>query len=360
MLALTAEAGGKCSTAAYTAWKIFEARPAPGTQQARPPLPAMCRPSQVLLGATAAGGDRGGDFVAGGFGLWSGRGMWRGSWAPGPIPTASQKYRWLGCYGGAGEGTLQVTGGPPVGKRQPLACCGSGNVAGALTAAGAELTPQNSPPGPTCAGSSCPKRVPTCSHPVTQQGFRGPERQRDGWGCYGVERGRGVSWHVSPASRTRPQQRELQASRAARAASHSILAVTPCPLVGTSQGVQRGCPPWDLRPWMGSRVDLWLSQASQSSQLSPDNLRWPDPAPGSHPGTSRTQGPSEQPARTVSGHSVAAALASSWHPTAKGAPAPPAQGCKNIHCRVLRLGTRQVVVARTSGEGHGVQLAPVF
>lgn len=38
-------------------------------------------------------------------------------------------------------------------------------------------------------------------------------------------------------------------------------------------------------------MDLWLSQASQSSQLSPDNLHWPDLAPGSYPGTSLDMGP---------------------------------------------------------------------
>lgn len=221
-------------------------------------------------------------------------------------------------------GDPSVTGGPPVGKWQRLACCGSRNVARALPAADTELTPRNSPPGLTCTGSSCPERVPTCSHPVTQQGFGGPERWQGGQGCCGVERGRRQAGTcplppgpVPGCVSYKHHKQQGQHPAASRPA-------TPCPLVGTPPGVRRVCPPWEARPWLGSRVDLWLSQASQSSQLSPDNLHWPDLAPGSHPGVGWSQGPSERPARTVSGHGVAAALASSQHPQHTVASAPPA------------------------------------
>lgn len=59
---------------AYTGRKIFEARPAPGTQQAGPPLPAMCMPSQVLLGGHCCG--RG----PWGFCCW---GIWASGWEGG-------------------------------------------------------------------------------------------------------------------------------------------------------------------------------------------------------------------------------------------------------------------------------------
>lgn len=95
---------GECTTGAYTAWKIFEARPAPGTRQARPPLPAMCRPRRCCRGATTAGGGLG-DFVSGGFGLQGVMCVW--SSAPGPIPATSQIHSWVGCH------SVQVGDLPP-------------------------------------------------------------------------------------------------------------------------------------------------------------------------------------------------------------------------------------------------------
>lgn len=111
-------------------------------------------------------------------------------------------------------------------------------------------------------------------------------------------------WHMSPTSRTCPQQHELQASQSSRAASHSLLAGDPLSPCGHIPEGAEGLTPWDIHSWPGSRGDLWLShwdlRHPKSSQLSPDNLHWPDPASGSRPGTSQARGPSEQTARTVS------------------------------------------------------------
>lgn len=97
---------------------------------------------------------------------------------------------------------------------------------------------------------------------------------------------------------------------------------------------------------------MWLSQASQSSQLSPDNLRWPDPALGSHPGTGLDMGSFRVSGKDSERAQRGLTLASPWHPGDKGAPVPPAQRCKHIRCCVLQLGYKQEVVAQTAGEGH--------
>lgn len=108
---------GECTTSAYTAWKIFEARPAPGTRQAGPLLPAMCWPRRCCRGATTSGRDLGilflGDLVfregRAGICVWNS--------APGPVPATSQTHSWVGCKRGAGGGPpTPVTGGPSVGK----------------------------------------------------------------------------------------------------------------------------------------------------------------------------------------------------------------------------------------------------
>lgn len=112
---------GECTTGAYTARKIFEARPAPGTRQAGPPLPAMCRPRRCCRGATAAGGDLG-DSVSGGFGLQGRReggylcvelSSWPQSCHQPNIPLGRVQE---GCRWGISH--PRVTGGPSVGKQQ--------------------------------------------------------------------------------------------------------------------------------------------------------------------------------------------------------------------------------------------------
>lgn len=172
---------------------------------------------------------------------------------------------------GVQVGAPLVTSSLPLGKQQHLACSRDGNVSGALLPAGTELKPQNSPLGPTCVGGCCPEHVPTCSHPVMQQGLGRPKQWWGRQGYCGVERGHGRAG-MCPLS-LRPvcssiSYKHREQRRQHPAASLPVTPVPPC-----------------------SRMDLWLSQASQSSQLSPDNLHWPDLAPGSHPGTSWTWGP---------------------------------------------------------------------
>lgn len=70
--------GGERSTGAYTARKIFEARPAPGTRQSGPPLPAMCWPSQVLPGGRCRGRGPWGFCCWGIWALGLGAGGWKG------------------------------------------------------------------------------------------------------------------------------------------------------------------------------------------------------------------------------------------------------------------------------------------
>lgn len=233
---------GECTTGAYTAWKIFEARPAPGTRQAGPLLPAMCRPRRCCRGATTSGGDLG-DFVSGRFGLQRGReGICVWSSAPGPVPATRQTYSWVGCNRGAGGGS--PTPQSPLVAHQwgsnSLVWCGSGNVAGAFLAASVDLTPRNRPPEPTCAGSSCPRVSPPVPTLSLSRDLGGLSSGRAGGRDVRCNRGTGwlacvlylwgCSWYC-----------ELQTSSVARAASCSILDSNPRPLVVTSLGLWRGC-----------------------------------------------------------------------------------------------------------------------
>lgn len=226
--------------------------------------------------------------------------------------------------------------------------CGSGNVAGAFPAASVDLTPRNSPPEPTCAGSSCPSvspPVPTLSLSRDLGGLSSGRACRGDVGCNrdvaGCNRGTGRLARV-PLRLGLFWYCELQTS-VARTASCTIPNSNPVPLWSRPWGCGGAVSPKTLTPGQApggicgshrhpSPPSCPLTICAGLTQALTQVPAW-------------TWGPSEGPARTVSGHSMAAALASSWHPGDKGAPAPPAQGCKRIHCCVLQLGCKQEAVA---------------
>lgn len=237
--------------------------------------------------------------------------------------------------------------------------CGSGNVAGALPAAGVDLTPRNSPPEPTCAGSSCPSvspPVPTLSLSRDLGGLSSGRAGGGDVGCNGEISGCnggtgrsanvlclwGCSWWC-----------ELQTSRQGQ---HPEVSRTPTPV-----------PSWS-RPWgCGGAVSPETLTPGQAPGWICGSHR--HPSPPSCPltictGLTRHQaltqvpawtwGPPDCPARTASGHGVAAALASSWHPGDNGAPAPPAQGGKHIHCCVLQGASKRWWHKQGGGRDMGV------
>lgn len=178
---------GECTTGAYTAWKIFEARPSPRHPAGRTPAASHVPASQVLPG--------GHHFRRESWGF-----CFCGIWASGKVgavfvcgaqllaPFLLPAKHTPGWGAGGGPPTPQSLVAHQWGSNS-LVWYGSGNVARAFLAASVDLTPRNSPPEPTCAGSSsCPNVSPPVPTLSLSRDLGGLNSGRAGAGDVGCNR----------------------------------------------------------------------------------------------------------------------------------------------------------------------------